>query len=190
MSLISDRHGKILHNQLCGCVCDVASRATKSPTKSGDHSPHGRLSVEVVRALFHNAPRRKRHAMPKLKNMEPPEADFFLSLERPKRKKHRPKAFKSTRSHFEFVSDQYESCTIVAREDQGFRLTISTVLSSRLKPRGLALSRVTPVTKAAGADDPVFETDARACPRDPEDFKIAVAFEIDRLREKRIIFDE
>lgn len=128
--------------------------------------------------------------MPKLRNPEPPEADFQFSFRRTRLKKHQFINDKSNISQVEFVAGAYDSCATFSNSENSFRLTISTTILPKSKRKEMATLRSWPTSKQDGADDPLPEDDARACPRDLEDFKLAVAFELDRLREKKAILDE
>jgi len=146
--------------------------------------------VASVRAFSVNAPRRKRRAMPKLKNPEPPAAKFQFSFRRMRPKKHRIINDNSNISQVDFVTSTFDSCATFSNSENSFRLTISTQLIPKAKRQQTTSHRFWAPVSRDGADDPLPEDDPRACPRDMEDFKLAVAFELDRLREKKAILDE
>lgn len=143
-----------------------------------------------VRAFSIDAPRRKRHAMPKLKNPEPPEAEIQFSLRRVRPRKHRFINDKSNISQIDLVTSTFDSRATFSNSENSFRLTISTQIIAKAKRQQSAPHRLWSTASRDGADDPLPEDDPRACPRDMEDFKLAVAFELDRLREKKAIIEE
>ena len=128
--------------------------------------------------------------MPKLKYPEPPEADLQFSFRRLRSDKHRFIRDKTIFTHVDLETNAYETSTVFSNSENTFQLTISTSARPKSKRKDMAHFHSWPSSRAVGADDPLPEDDVRACPRDVEDFKLAVAFELDRLREKKAIRDE
>lgn len=128
--------------------------------------------------------------MPKLKNPEPLEADFQISFRRTRSKKYRFIRNKSDISTIDLVTSAYDSSATFSNSENTFRLTISTQLIPKAKRKEIDPPKLWSTSRRDGVDDPLPEDDVRAIPRDLEDFKLAVSFEIDRLREKKAIFEE
>ncbi len=128
--------------------------------------------------------------MPKLKNPEPPEAEFQFSFRRLRPRKHRIINDKSNISQVDLVTNMFDARTTFSNSENSLRLTISTQIIAKAKRQQITPQRLWSTASRDGADDPLPEDDPRACPRDMEDFKLAVAFELDRLREKKTILDE
>lgn len=128
--------------------------------------------------------------MPKLKNPEPPEAEFQFTFRRMRSEKQRIINDNSNISRIDFVTSAYDSRATFSNSENSFRLTISTQLIPKVKRQRMVPLGIWSSARCDGADDPLPEDDARACPQDIEDFKLAVAFELDRLREKKAILDE